>query len=135
MLANFDVGEDRLREIADILGKSDFKLRPDYPLTFSVSPSGEAWGFKTFGHTESEDRSPCDHPLLDLVCKEYLCLRKEGGRFHINRYGAYFGEEKANKEPFIFFSINKLNHSALEVLRTNCKNLTWESIKEKLGEE
>jgi hypothetical protein len=60
---------------------------------FSATEADGVWPFVTFGVTPDEQRVKIsgieDFALLDEIVDEFLAFRPEGGRFFIDRNGAY----------------------------------------------
>ena len=71
----------------------DVQIRPraDWPATFSCSPRGEVWPFKSWGYTYGTGRLHLEgiFPLLDHIVEIVLRERKGGGRFLIDDDGVF----------------------------------------------
>jgi len=70
------------------------KDRPDWWAVFSAEPDGDVYPFVTRGFTQRQNRVYLrgEFPKLSEVADLYLAHRPSGGRFFIDRQGAYFHE-------------------------------------------
>lgn len=63
-----------------------------FPIVFSTNSRGQIWPFITNGKTPEEKRDYVQgrSDLLDRVASIYTATRDPGGRFFINRSGAFY---------------------------------------------
>jgi hypothetical protein len=82
------VTEAELEEVRRV----QVKYRLDWPATFSTNFHGEIWPFSRWGLTPGKDRELITGvcPLIDEVAIEFLQVRDGGGRFFVDRDGAYY---------------------------------------------
>jgi hypothetical protein len=121
MQAEFLIGEYYLSELVAKVNLLEHKYRPDFVLTFSASHREAIWPFATWGYTKQNQREPIDDPLLKRVVDELEVVRPELGRFHIDIYGAYWGDQKAPKNQFIKFGKLLGKPNDFEVVRSLCQ--------------
>jgi hypothetical protein len=84
------------------------KERPDWWAVFTAEPGGEVYPFVTRGRTRTSQRLYLrdDFPKLAEIADIYLEQRPSGGRFFINRSGAFFHEaENGPYDQFVEFLI------------------------------
>lgn len=87
--------------------------RLDWDATFSVEPNGEIYPFITRSLTPLECRVYLRNKSAKLaeIADIYLQVRPSGGRFFIDRRGAYFHEiERGPFKQFIEFSVNDITY-------------------------
>jgi hypothetical protein len=81
------------------------KRRWDRLIPFSVNCHKRTWAFETWGLTPEEIRREVGglSEKLDVIAEEYLRVRESGGRFFVNRKGAFYKDAERNPIPFVTF--------------------------------
>ena len=82
------------------------RRRWDRLIPFSVNCQRKTWAFATWGLTPEEMRREVGglSDKLDVIAEEYLRVRESGGRFFLNREGAFYKDSDKNPIPFVTFA-------------------------------
>ncbi len=74
---------------------------------FSCNGRAEVWPCTTWGHHSYDERDSLEgqYPLLDEIVRRYLDIRPAGGRFFVDRDGAYHTAGILWKKRFVLFAI------------------------------
>ncbi len=74
---------------------------------FSTNSKGAIWPKAVFGLTPEDQRQHCQgrSKLLDRVALEYLKVRDTGGRFFLQRDGAWYQAQDCSFVHFLAFTV------------------------------
>ena len=94
------------RQEFEELRRLQIKYRRDWPAVFSTN-NREVWPFVTRGHTQGGDREVIRGlcKTVDQIADECLRIRDGGGRFFIDRRGAFYKDEFSQEIQFVIFRI------------------------------
>ena len=104
---------ERLLEISkqQMTYRSTFYNKKKWDVVFSTIPRCDGWYFKNYGNTPFDRRIPVavdGIEFLKELKREFLAVKKAGGRVFLNTKGAYYNtrEGKQGEEvQFVIFNI------------------------------
>jgi hypothetical protein len=105
------------RQEIDNLKRLQVKYRWDRLIPFSVNWQRKTWVFESWGLTPEENRRVVGgfSGTLDTITDEYLRIRENGGRFFLDRGGAYYKDRDGGRIPFVtFVGSNKRLHIVVQ---------------------